>query len=412
MPAIGLFDGVLARGPVRAAVSDRAYLTAMLDAEAALARAEAASGVIPPAAAAAIAAACEPDRYDVAALGAAAAGSGTPVLPLVEALRGEVSPAVAQFVHYGATSQDILDTATMLVVHRASGVLLGDLTSAADAAAGLVRAHQCTGMAGRTLLQHAMPVTFGLKAAGWMVALDEAVDRLAEVRQTRLAVQLGGAVGTQEVFRGAGPSVALDFARELGLAHPVLPWHTNRTRVAELAGALATAAGVLAKIARDITLLAQTEVGEVVEAEPGRSSAMPHKRNPVASVSAYAGASQAPGLAATLYAAMAQEHERAAGAWHAEWRPLRGLFVAVGSAAAWMRECLAGLTVNEAAMAANLARLSAGAGLTDLDEPVRIAAELARLALDTRKRPDPPVVESTGERRRAAGPSAREGDVE
>jgi 3-carboxy-cis,cis-muconate cycloisomerase len=380
----------------------------MLDAEAALARAEAAIGLIPVAAATAITAACEPDRYDLAALGAAARGSGTPVLPLVEALRAAVPPDVAEYVHYGATSQDTLDTAAMLVAHRALGALLSDLTGAADAAAGLVRAYARTGMAGRTLLQHALPVTFGLKAAGWMVALDEAASRLTEVRETRLAVQLGGAAGTQLAFRGSGRSVAAGFARELGLVAPVLPWHTNRTRVAELVGALATAAGVLAKIARDVTLLAQTEVGEVVEVEPGRSSAMPHKRNPVASVSAYACASQAPGLAATLYASMAQEHERAAGAWQAEWRPLRELLATVGSAAAWMRECLAGLTVHEAAMAANLARLGAEAGLTDLDEPVRVAAELAGLALDTRGHPDAPVMEpAAGQRRRTA---ANEGE--
>ena len=257
-PVSGLFDEVLAHGPVRAAVSDRAWLAAMLDAEAALARAEAASGLIPPAAATAITAACQPDRYDPAELGAAARGSGTPVLPLVDALRREVPPEVAEFVHYGATSQDILDTATMLVTHRALGPLLDDLSGTANASATLAREYRQAPMAGRTLLQHALPVTFGLKAAGWMVALDEAGHRLAEVRETRLAVQPGGAAGTQAAFRGLGPSVAAGFARELGLTHPVLPWHTNRTRIGELAGALATTAGVLAKIARDVTLLAQT----------------------------------------------------------------------------------------------------------------------------------------------------------
>jgi len=408
-PAAGLFDEVLARGPVRAAVSDRAWLTAMLDAEAALARAAAAIGLIPAAAATAITAACRPDRYDIAALGAAAGGSGTPVLPLVDALRSAVPPDVAEFVHYGATSQDILDTATMLVAHRALVPMLADLAGAADASATLARDHERTPMAGRTLLQHALPVTLGLKAAGWMVALDEAADRLTPVREIRLAVQLGGAVGTLAAFRGSGPSLAAGFAAELGLAHPVLPWHTNRTRIAELTGALATAAGVLAKIARDVTLLAQTEVAEVAEAAPGRSSAMPHKRNPVASVSAYACASQAPGLAATLYAAMAQEHERAAGGWQAEWRPLRELLIAVGSAAAWMRECLTGLTVHEAAMRANVAGLGAGAGMPDLEEHIAAAADLVRLALADRGQHDPEAPEPVIDRRLAAEPNPGEG---
>ena len=411
-PVSGLFDEVLAHGPVRAAVSDRAWLAAMLDAEAALARAEAASGLIPPAAATAITAACQPDRYDPAELGAAARGSGTPVLPLVDALRREVPPEVAEFVHYGATSQDILDTATMLVTHRALGPLLDDLSGTANASATLAREYRQAPMAGRTLLQHALPVTFGLKAAGWMVALDEAGQRLAEVRETRLAVQPGGAAGTQAAFRGLGPSVAAGFARELGLTHPVLPWHTNRTRIGELAGALATTAGVLAKIARDVTLLAQTEVAEVAEAAPGRSSAMPHKRNPVASVSAYACASQAPGLAATLFAAMTQEHERAAGGWQAEWRPLRELLVAVGSAAAWMRECLAGLTVDEAALAANLARLGAETGMADLEEHVRGAAELVDLALAIHDHPDAEPAEPGFDRRRSARAGAGEGGAE
>jgi 3-carboxy-cis,cis-muconate cycloisomerase len=408
-PVTGLFDEVLARGPVRVAVSDRAWLAAMLDTEAALARAEAASGMIPAAATAVIAAACDPDRYDLAALGAAARGSGTPVLPLVDALRCEVPPDVAGFVHYGATSQDILDTAMMLVAHRALGPLLDDLTGTAELSATLAREHERTPMAGRTLLQHALPVTFGLKAAGWMVALDEAAHRLADVRETRLAVQLGGAAGTQVAWRGSGAGIAVSFARELGLINPVLPWHTNRTRIAELAGALATAAGVLAKIARDITLLAQTEVAEVAEAAPGRSSAMPHKRNPVASVSAYACASQAPGLAATLYAAMVQEHERAAGAWQAEWRPLRELLVAVGSAAAWLRECLAGLTVNEAALAANVARLCAEAGVAAMDEHILVAADLAGWALAARDRPNAAAAEPLVDRRRTAGPNTGEG---
>src|SRR5690606_6767273 len=193
-------------------------------------------------------------------------------------------------------------------------------------------------------------------------ALREARDLLVRVRTRRLAVQLGGAAGTLDAYGDAGPALVRRFAAELGLAAPLLPWHTDRTRVAELAGALATAAGVVGKAARDVTLLAQSEVGEVAEAAPGASSAMAHKRNPVAAVAALAAAVQTPGLAATVFGAMVQEHERAAGAWHAEWRPLRELLVAAGSAAHWLRRCLTGLVVDEAAIDRNLARLRAVAG--------------------------------------------------
>ncbi len=351
---IGLFDAVLARGPVRDLVSDGAWLAAMLEVEAALAHAQAALGLVPAEAAAAIAAACRPERHDVAALGAAAARSGNPVVPLVAALRDAVGPAAAAHVHTGATSQDIIDSAAMLVAYRALGPLLADLGAAADAAAGLARAHRDALMAGRTLLQQAVPVTFGLLAAGWMVGLDDARTRLAEVRHRRLAVQFGGAAGTLSGLGGAGPEVLGRLAAALGLAEPVLPWHTDRTRVAELAGALGTTAGAAAKVARDVTLLAQTEVGEVAEGRPGGSSAMAHKHNPVAAVSALAGAAQAPGLVATLLAAMPQELQRAAGGWHAEWRPLRELLVAVGSAVAWLRDCLEHLVVYPERMRENM----------------------------------------------------------
>jgi 3-carboxy-cis,cis-muconate cycloisomerase len=382
----GLFDEVLARGRVRAAVADRAWLAALLDAEAALARAQAALGLVPDAAAAAITAVAAPERFDLAAIAAEAAGPGNPVLPLVRAMRAALPPEVAVAVHSGATSQDILDTAAMLVAHRALEPLLDDLTGAADAAAGLARRYRDTPMAGRTLLQQALPVTFGLKAAGWCTALDRSAVDLARVRRERLAVQLGGAAGTQHAWGPAGPDLVVRFAAELGLAAPALPWHTDRTRVAALAGALATAAGAAGKVARDVTLLAQSEVGEVAEAARGElsgaSSAMPHKRNPVAAVSVLAAAAQAPGLAGTLYAAMVHEHERAAGAWHAEWRPLRDLLVAAGSAAAWLRECLTGLAVDEAALAANLARLVDTAGLPGVD--LGAAGELVDRALAAR----------------------------
>jgi 3-carboxy-cis,cis-muconate cycloisomerase len=378
---VGLFDEILARGPVRTAVGDRAWLAALLDVEAALARAQAALGLVSAEAAAAIVAACDPNGYDISALARAAASSGNPVLPLVHALREAVGPVAARSVHKGATSQDVLDTAAMLVAQRALGPLLADLSGAADAAARLARRYRDTPMAGRTLLQQAEPVTFGLKAAGWLVALEEAVARLTEVRRTRLAVQLGGAVGTLAAYGDAGPALVARFAAELGLAEPVLPWHTDRTRIAELAGALGMTAGVAGKAARDVTLLAQREVGEIAEDSPGASSTMPHKRNPVAAISTLACAAQAPGLVATLLSAMVQEHERAAGAWHAEWRPLRELLVAVGSAAHWLRECLAGLVVDPGALAANLAQL---VEVTGRPAEIGIAGHLVDRALEVR----------------------------
>jgi 3-carboxy-cis,cis-muconate cycloisomerase len=389
-PAPGLFDEVLARGPAREAVGDRAWLAAMLRAEAALAAAQAEVGLVPEAAAAAIAGACDPDRYDLGALARAAAGPGNPVLPLVGALREAVGGEAARYVHSGATSQDILDTAAMLVTRDALGVLVADLDGAAAAAARLARAHRDTPMAGRTLLQYARPVTFGLTAAGWLDALAGVAGRLAGLRRAVPAAQLGGAAGTMDGWGPAGIDLAGRFADRLGLARPLLPWHTNRTRVGELAGALGTAAGVVGKVARDVTLLAGSDAGELSEASPGASSAMPHKRNPVASVSALACAAQAPGLVATLLAAMVQEHQRAAGAWQAEWRPLRELLVAVGSAAAWLHRCLAGLRVHPDAMAGNLRRLpgepAGGPGRTGA------AAELVDRALAALTAPgaDPP----------------------
>jgi 3-carboxy-cis,cis-muconate cycloisomerase len=372
-PRPGLFDGVLARGPVRERVDDRAWLGAMLDVEAALARAQARAGVIGQEDADAIAAACEPAGFDATDLGRRAAASGNPVVPLVHDLGERVKGDAAAQVHRGATSQDVLDTAAMLVARRALGPLLGDLDAAADAAATLAARHRDSPQAGRTLLQQAVPIAFGLKAAGWMVALDEASERLAEVREGRLAVQLGGAAGTLAAMGEAGPAVVTELARELVLAEPVLPWHTDRTRVAELAGALGEACGAAAKVARDVVLLAQTEVAEVREGGVGArggSSAMPHKRNPVAAVSVLACAQQAPGLVATLLAAMAGEHERAAGAWHAEWRPLAELLRLTGSAAAWLRDCLEHLEVDAARMRANL---EAGGGVLLAD---RVAAAL------------------------------------
>lgn len=365
--SLGLFDGILARGAVRAEVADPAWLRALLDVEAGLARAGAEVGLVPQSAARVIAEACATVHIDVDALARDGARSGNPVVPLVQLLRTAVPADVAPFVHLGATSQDILDSASMLVAKRALGPLLADLRGAADAAATLTARHRDTLMAGRTLLRQAVPTTFGLKAAGWLAGLDDTVSRLEAVRSQRLAAQFGGAAGTLAGLDGRGAEVAHRLAVALELAEAPLPWHTVRTRPAELACALGEAAGVVGKVSRDVTLLAQDEVGEVAEGAPGGSSAMAHKRNPVAAVSAIAAAAQAPGLVATVLSAMVHEHERAAGAWHAEWRPLRELLVATGSAAAWLRDCLEHLVVRPDAMRANLDQLLAVLGTREPD---------------------------------------------
>ncbi len=352
-----LFAAVLERGPVREITGDSAWVAALIEVEMALGRASATAGFIPPSHAEAIERAGRLLAPDIAQLGVDAATTGTPVVALVDLLRQAVGEDVAASVHRGATSQDIMDTAAMMVASRALLTIVGDLGAAGDAAARLATEHRTTVISGRTLLQRAAPTSFGLKAAGWLVGLDRAAVLLTEIRERRLAVQLGGATGTRAAFDGRGRLIADELAGQLHLASPELPWHTERSRIGELAGALGVAAGVAAKVARDVVLLAQSEVAEVVEGRPGQggSSAMPQKRNPIAAVSALASAQRAPGLVATLLGSMAHEHERAAGPWQAEWLPLRDLLVATGSAASWLRDCLDGLVVRSAAIETNLA---------------------------------------------------------
>jgi 3-carboxy-cis,cis-muconate cycloisomerase len=373
----GLFGGIYARGAVAAEVSDRAWLQAMLDVEAALARACAAEGLIPGLAADEIARACQAERFDIAQLGRDAADSATPVVALVKALRAAVPEPARAHVHVGATSQDISDTATMLIARRALVPLLADARAAADATAELARVHRDTPMIGRTLLQEAVPTTFGVRAAGWLTGVDEGRRRLRQVRDSDLAVQMGGPVGAR------APAVAGHVAAELGLAEPVMPWHAIRLRPVTLACALGAFCGVLAKIARDVTLLAQQEEGEVQEGggpERGGSSAMAHKRNPVGAVSVLACAKRTPGLVATALAAMEQEHERAAGAWQAEWGTYTELLGLTGSATAWARELLENLIVHPDLMQANLAGAPTG------DQPIpEGAGELVDRALDAHR---------------------------
>jgi len=359
----GLFAGIFGRGGVD--TGDEAWLQAMLDTEAALARAVERAGLAEPGAGAAVTAAAQAGAFDAAELGRQAELTGNPVPALVRELTRMVPPGLAGAVHKGATSQDIIDTAAMLLAREALSALAADLTATAASAAALAAAHRDTIMIGRTLLQQAVPVTFGLVAAGWLTGLDDAREAVARVRAGRLAVQFGGAAGTLASLDGDGLRVAGLLADELGLALPVLPWHTDRLRVLDVAGAAAGASAILGKAARDITLLAQSEVAEVREGDGagpgagpggarGGSSAMPHKRNPVGAVALLGCTRQVPGLLATLAAAAEHEHQRAAGAWHAEWQPFSDLLRLAGSAASWGAELLAGLEVDPARMRRNL----------------------------------------------------------
>ncbi|TYP90335.1 3-carboxy-cis,cis-muconate cycloisomerase [Blastococcus xanthinilyticus] len=367
----GLFDGTFARGGAAAAVSDAAWIDALLDVEAALARAAARLGLVPTTAADAVTRACaEPAGLDLATVVAHAADAGNPVPPLVRVLRSAVGARDAVAVHVGATSQDVLDTALVLLARRAGAAIDRDLALAAAAAAGLAGAHRDDVVMGRTLMQQALPTTFGLKAAGWLSGLDGARARLRAV-DAGLPVQFGGAVGTLAGLDGSGTALRAALAAELGLTTPPVAWHTGRLPVADLAGALGAAAGVVASVALDVVLLAQSEVAEVAEVseQRGGSSAMPHKNNPVAAISARACARRAPGLVATLLGAMEQEHERAAGAWHSEWPTLTALLATVGSGAAWLAESLASLRPDSARMAATVSAAEApvlAAAATDL----------------------------------------------
>jgi 3-carboxy-cis,cis-muconate cycloisomerase len=346
---------MFAAGPVAAAVGDRAWLRALLDFEAGLALASARVGLVPSQAAEEILAACElTDAFDIGEIGRDSADSATPVPPFLKQLRAQLSEDAAGYVHCGATSQDAVDTAAMLVGKRARALLLEDLRACAEAAAQLAERHRDTLLPGRTLLQQALPTTFGLKAAGWMVALDDARRGLAGWPPS---LQLGGAVGTLAAFGDDGIRLSAELAQELELAEPPLPWHTNRVRPVALALMLGMNAGVVAKIARDVILVAQTEVSEASESSaPGRggSSTLPHKQNPVGAVGALACAERVPGLVATMLVAMAQEHERAAGAWQAEWETISDLLRLTGSAAFHLRGVLEGLEVDADRMRENL----------------------------------------------------------
>ncbi|MGQ0663168.1 MAG: 3-carboxy-cis,cis-muconate cycloisomerase [Pseudomonadota bacterium] len=340
--------------------ADRARVQGMLDFEAALARAEARTGVIPASAAPAIAKQCRAERFDMVELARATARAGNPAIPIVKRLTALVAaddPEAARYVHWGATSQDAMDTGLVLQLRGFLVVLAADLGRLAAGLARLAKAHKATPLIGRTWLQHAVPVTLGLKAAGWLDTVERHRTRLSDVRSRALVVQFGGAAGTLAALGGRGLEVAEALARELDLALPALPWHAHRDRLAELATMLGLIVGTLGKIARDISLLMQTEVAEAFEPGGegrGGSSTMPHKRNPGSAAVVLAAATRAPGLVATLLSAMVQEHERGLGGWHAEWHTIPELCSLAAGALRQMAETIEGLEIDPARMRANL----------------------------------------------------------
>ena len=344
--------------PEMAAVwSPEAHLRQMLRFEAALARAEADVGVVPAEAARAIEAACGGAWLDAEDVARQAAAAGTPAIPLVRALAERVGGDAGGFVHWGATSQDAIDTAMVLQAHDGLRLLDADLRRLAAACAALADAHRRTLMPGRTLLQHAVPITFGLKAARWLALVMRQRRALAECRDRCLALQLGGAAGTLAALGERGLEVAERVGARLGLPVPALPWHAERDRVATVAATLGVVAGAMAKVAGDVVLMAQSEVGEAAEgAAPGKggSSAMPQKRNPVDAMTAIAAARLAIGAVPVVLGGMQQEHERALGGWQAEWEALPDAFRYAAGAVAAVARAVAGLEVDAARMRANL----------------------------------------------------------
>ncbi len=330
------------------AVSDRAWVAAMLRAERALAIAQV---EISPQAVEAVVTACDAGDYDPVALAEEGHLSGTPVTPLVNAIRSRMPAEFAAAVHRGATSQDIVDTAAVLIARDAVALILTDVDRVAASCARFAEEYRGTVMAARTLLQQAVPTTFGAKAAGWLAAT---LDARTFLERWQPFAQLGGAAGTLAAFGSHGTEVLHRYAEELGLGEPDLPWHALRTPFSELAGALATAAGVAAKIGGDVVLLAQTEVGEVSEGTPGGSSTMPHKANPVSAVVAVACERHARANCGVLFESLVAEHERPAGAWHAEWHALTTALAATGGAVAAVARSLEGLRIDADRMRANI----------------------------------------------------------
>ena len=357
---IRLLDPLFTTDAIRKVFSDHHRLQCMLDFEAALARALVAGGIVPKSAIAPIESQCRAELFDMESLARATALSGNVAIPMVKSLTELVAKTdrqAATFVHWGATIQDAIDTGLVLQMREALDLIERDLTNLSTSLAQMAEAHKSTPIAGRTWLQQGPPVTFGLKAAGWLDAVERHRERLSDARRQVLVLQFGGAVGTLAVVRDRGLELAAALARELKLDLPEGPWHSHRDRLAEVAASLGLLVGSLGKIARDISLMSQTEIDEVVEPSgPGRggSSTMPHKRNPVGSAVILAAALRVPALVSTVLTAMVQEHERGLGGWHAEWETLPEIFRLAAGALARTNEIVTGLDVHPDKMSQNL----------------------------------------------------------
>jgi 3-carboxy-cis,cis-muconate cycloisomerase len=355
-----LLDELFRYAKVEEVLSERACLQGMLDFEAALARAEAAAGVIPSSAAAAIAACCKAELFDAEAIATGAKLAGNLATPLVKQLTQQVVQGdkdAARYVHWGATSQDAIDTGRILQLKPALKFFAEDLQTLSETLAELATKHKSTIVAGRTWMQQALPTTFGAIVAGWLGAVHRDQARLRETEQRALALQFGGAVGTLAALGLKGEEVARLLARELGLALPEMPWHAERDRYAEIATTLGLCMSTLGKIARDISLQTQTEVAEVFEPGGegrGGSSTMPHKRNPVTCAVVLAAATRVPGLVSTMLSAMIQEQQRGLGGWHAEWETLPEIVSLTAGALHNLAEMMPHLEVDTAKMRENL----------------------------------------------------------
>src|SRR5271170_6034490 len=357
---MNLLDPLFRSQAVEKVFSNRATLQAMLDFEAALARAEARAGFIPASSAPAIESKCRAELYDMTVLARSAASAGNLAIPLVKQLTllvGQKEKEAARYVHWGATSQDTIDTGRVLQLRQALALISSELDLFAAVLGELVHKNRATLVVARTWMQQALPTTFGLKAAGWLDAIDRHRTRLAETQERCLVLQFGGAVGTMAALGARGLDVAANLSKELQLPLPELPWHSHRDRTGEIATTLGLCVGTLGKIARDISLHAQTEVGEVFEPSGegrGGSSTMPHKRNPVTSAVVLSAAMRVPGLVSTMLSAMVQEEERGLGGWHAEWETLPEIVRLSAGALRRMAEMVPKLEIDAERMKTNV----------------------------------------------------------
>ncbi|MGB2625986.1 MAG: 3-carboxy-cis,cis-muconate cycloisomerase [Candidatus Acidiferrum sp.] len=357
---MNLLDKLFRSEPIELVFSDSEYLQSLLHFEAALARAEAETGLIAEATARAIVSKCQAELFDQNAITAGAALAGNVAIPVIRQLTALVAgddKEAAHFVHWGATSQDAIDTAAVLQLRRANELIEHDLRTLIDILSALAEAHRQTPVVARTWMQQALPTTFGFIVAGWLDAILRDRVRLEELRARSLTLQFGGAVGTLAALGDRGPTVAKALAADLRLALPAAPWHSHRDRFAEVATTLALFSGTLSKIACDISLHAQTEIGELSEPVAdgrGASSTMPHKRNPLTCAVVLANGRRVPGLVSTMLSCMVQEQQRGLGTWHAEWETLPEIVRLTGGASFHLARMLSGLVVHTERMKQNL----------------------------------------------------------